>query len=172
MAVLFTVDVDLIEFGFDWVNQEITVEDTASSITADQLKEAIKLAEQSSLGMIYPDIADFGNPVTLIVGDSATALNVVLLEGWTILTLKSSGFFALKGGNTVSQIGGVEVFSDNPNVTAVNNLTQAGVRVISSGGISPTQQQIRDAMELDSTSGNDNIDSKLDKNFAVSAAQL
>ncbi len=172
MAVLFTVGVDLIEFGFDWENQEITVEDTASSITADQLKEAIKKAEESPLGIIYPDIADFGNPVTLIVGDSATALNVVLLEGWTILTLKNSGFFALKGGNTVSQIGGVEVFSDNPNVTAVNNLTQAGVRVITTGGTSPTQQQIRDAMSLDSTSGQKDIDTKLNKNFAVSAAGL
>jgi len=62
------------------------------------------------------------------------------------------------------------ILNPSGNVTVIAQ-NSAGLVVVSSGGVS-TAQDVRDAMELDSTSGQASIDTKLNNNFAVSAAGL
>ena len=61
------------------------------------------------------------------------------------------------------------ILNPSGNVTVIAQ-NSAGLVVIA-GGVSDAQD-VRDAMELDSTSGQASIDTKLNNNFAVSAAGL
>ena len=58
------------------------------------------------------------------------------------------------------------------NTVQVIAQNSAGLIVTSAGGTVPSQQEIRDAMDITSTGGKDAIDDKLDNNFAISAAGL
>ncbi len=76
----------------------------------------------------------------------------------------------------------VRLAGSNNNIFDVENgiLVQNQVQVIAQnsaglvavGGLSPTQQQIRDAMDITTTGGKGSVDDKLDTNFAISAAGI
>lgn len=130
MAVLYTATVGTTDYGFDWEDQEIEVEAGVTSVTATDLKTAIKEAEHSEIGIIFPDIGTFGNPVTLDATDNVeTALNVILLEAWVIQSLSVSGSLTVGGGNVVNQALGGLIFATNNSVQFVNRLSAAATFV-------------------------------------------
>ena len=137
MPVTYTATVGSTVYGFDWVDQEVEVDAGTSTVDATSLKTAIKEAEASEQGIVYPDVATFGNPVLLTTG-LATALNVIMLDPWRLHSLKTSGSFTLQGGNIVSESDGADVIAINTLVDQNNILSQSGVRVDGAEAFDPT----------------------------------
>lgn len=154
MAVTFSTTVGTTIYGFDWTNQQITIDAATVSIVAEDLKTAIHDAQdEGPTGVVFNQIANFGNPV-ILTPSSSTFLNVLLRESWKILSLATSGSFTVGEGNTVSIADGIDIFSINTLVTLVNNTSAAGVLVTSpSAVVTPSQQEIRDAMKLAPSGG-------------------
>jgi len=166
MSVLYTTVVGTTTYGFDWVNQQITVDSATTSISAADLKTAIHDAQDDgATGIAFPIIATFGNPLVL-TPTSSTFLNVVLLDQWRILSLATSGTFTVGEGNVVNTNNGIDIFANNPLVTTNNSTSAAGVLVSSpSSVVTPSQQEIRDAMKLAPSTGtpvSGSIDKQLD----------
>lgn len=128
MAVTHTETVNGTDYGFDFDDQEIEVEAGVASSSAADLKEAIRAAEASVVGIVWPDIVDTANPVVLTASTSTFLVNK-LLDMWKILSLSVSGTFTVEDGNTVSDADGIDIFAPNVNVTLVNNTSAAGVLV-------------------------------------------
>lgn len=129
MAVIYTTTIDGVTLGFDWENQEIQVDDLSSELSAATLKDAIKDAEDDqSSGIVFPDIAEFGNPVTL-TGSVSTAQTVILQDQWRILSLATSGTFTVSGGNVVNTNNGADIFSTSNTIPTNNLLSANGVLV-------------------------------------------
>jgi len=134
MSTFYTATVGTTDYGFDFITQNIEIENLITLVTADDLKVAIREAEASVEGIVFNQIATTGNPVSLDpASGSSTALNVILLENWGILSLSTSGAFTMSGGNVVNVTNGVDIFSSNPLVNTTNNTSQAGTRVTSGG---------------------------------------
>lgn len=128
MAVSFTTTIGTTDYGFDWVSKVIEIEAAVTDVSAADLKLAIHDAQDGTEGMSFDQIANFGNPVVL-TASSSTFLNVILLSTWKILSLSTSGTLTVGDGNVVSLADGIDIFSDNPLVTYVNNTSAAGVLV-------------------------------------------
>jgi hypothetical protein len=125
MAVLHTETVGTTDYGFDWADSEIEVEAGVASSTTADLKTACRRAEASEVGIVFDDIIDTSNPVTL-TATSSTFLVVKLLALWKILTLSVSGSYTVQDGNTVHETDGVDIFAPNGLVSCVNNISAAG----------------------------------------------
>lgn len=128
MSVIYTTTVGSIDFGFDWEDQEIEIDSTTVELSAVDLKTAIKMAEGSEIGIVFPGVADFGNPVTLTAAAS-TFLTVILRDQWRILSMRTSGTFTTGEGNVVNVNNGIDIFAENPQVSGINNISSAGVLV-------------------------------------------
>jgi hypothetical protein len=165
MADMLTVTVGTTDYTFDWVSQEIHIENLVDEVTAPDLKDAIHDAQDAVVGMPFDPIADFFNPVELIPGSTSTFLNVVLRDQWRVDSLSVTGTLTIGGGNVVNVNNGIDIFTPNVLVNMVNNTSQAGVLVQSIAA----SQAIRDAMQLEATDGEASVDTKLNNNFAVSA---
>lgn len=135
MAVFVTINEGGIDYGFDFIDQEIEVQSIADSIPAADLKSAIRRAEWSRDGMVFPDIAETKNPTVLDpVNNVSDAQTVILLDLWRILTLKASGLFIVTEGNTVRFDTGVDIFASNPTVNAANIVSAFATTVATGGG--------------------------------------
>ena len=98
-------------------------------------------------------------------------------------TLEFINGYSVQFEDTGSQYS-VRIIGSNNNIFDVENgiltptslvtvisTNSAGLQTVNTGGtVAPTQQEIRDAMALDSTAGQADIDTKLNNNFAVSTA--
>jgi hypothetical protein len=139
------VTVGTTDYEFDFTNQEIGVEDGVLTSSADDIKEAIRKAESSQNGIVFPSFLNTANPVTLDVAQgSSTFLTCTLLFLWRIVSLSTSGTFTLGGGNIVQVATGVDVLGVNVLVNQINNTSQAGVliTVASGSGLSPAQDDL------------------------------
>ena len=170
MAVEYVSTIGTTDYSFDWITEEITIETGVTIVEATDLKDAIHDAQDEVVGVYRNPIAAFGNPVTL-TGSSSTFLNVILQSGWKINSFAVTGTLTVENGNVVSLADGIDIFGPNVFVNFVNNVSSAGVYVTSAGS-GLTAQETRDAMELTSTSGQPDIDTKLNNNAALSAAGL
>lgn len=132
MADMLTVTVGTTDYTFDWIDQHIHIEALVTSISADDLKTAIHDAQDDEIGVPYPPIADFYNPVQL-TPTSKTFLNVVLREQWRIESFSTSGTLVVGDGNVVNVNNGIDIFVPNALVSMVNNTSQAGVLVTGGG---------------------------------------
>lgn len=141
MAVEYVATVNGTDYGFDWVDQEIEVEAGVANIVADDLKDAIREAEATAVGMSYDDImSGAGDPTILDPAQGiATDRSVILLSGWRVLSLSTTGTFTLGGGNIVNIVTGVDVLGQNTQITSINNVSQAGTRVSIGSGLDTTQ---------------------------------
>ena len=139
MAVIFTTSVAGYTYGFDFEDQRIDVDATLSRMPVGDCWTAIKQAEASIEGMVYDQIA-VAEGLTALSTGITTYLTVALLDNWETNTLLSSGKFEVIGGNLVRQ-DEEDPFRDNPLITYINNLSQAGVvATVSTGsGLSPEQ---------------------------------
>ena len=137
MADMLTVTVGTTDYIFDWIDQHIHVEALVTEVSAGDLKQAIHDAQDDVVGMPFPPIADFYNPVVL-TATSSTFLNVVLRDQWRIESLSVSGTLTVGDGNVVNVNNGIDIFAPNVLVNMVNNTSAAGVLV--TGGSAVTAQ--------------------------------
>jgi len=143
MADMLTVTVGTTDYTFDWIDQHIHIESGVTDVTAADLKTAIHDAQDDAVGMPYPKIATFFNPVTL-TGTTSTFLNVVLEDQWRIESFSPSGTLTVGAGNVVNVNNGIDIFVQNVLVNMVNNTSAAGVLVTSGSGVT---QQDKDDIE-------------------------
>lgn len=131
MAVIYTATIGGNDYGFDFSDQRIDIDSSLDSLDVADLYEAIKEAQASLQGIPYSTIANGEGLATLSVGIQ-TFLTVTLFDSWEINTLKTSGKFEVAGGNLIRDDGN-DPFRDNPLITYLNFLSQAGI-VATSGG--------------------------------------
>jgi hypothetical protein len=132
MAVDYTTTVDGKDYGFDFEDTRIDIDATVASLDVEDLYTAIKDAQASIVGIAYETIANGEGLATLSTGIQ-TFLTVTLLTTWEVNTLKTSGKFEVRGGNLIRQ-DGADPFRDNPLITYIAFLSQAGVLATGSGG--------------------------------------
>ncbi len=143
MADMLTVTVGTTDYTFDWIDQNIHIEAGVVNVTAADLKTAIKDAEDSEVGMPYPPIAIFFNPVTL-TPTTSTFLNVVLQDQWRVESFSGSGTLVVAGGNVVNVNNGIDIFVPNVLVNMINNTSAAGVLVAGDGMSAAQTVQLSD----------------------------
>lgn len=139
MADMLTVTVGTTDYTFDWIDQHIHVEAGVADVSAADLKQAIHDAQDDVVGMPFPPIATFFNPVVL-TPTASTFLNVVLNDQWRIESLSGSGTLTVGDGNVVNINNGIDIFAPNVLVNMVNNTSSAGVLVQGTGsGLNASQ---------------------------------
>lgn len=134
MGVSFTATVDGKTYGFDFEDQRIDIDATVDSMVVGNLWTAIKEAHEDSQGIVWPKIADGGGSDTLGTGIE-TYLTVTLLENWEVNTLKTSGKFEVGGGNLIRE-DQADPFRDDPAITYIAFLSQAGIATTVETGVS------------------------------------
>ena len=144
MAVDYTATVSGKDYGFDFEDTRIDVDATLDTLDVQDLYTAIKDAQASNVGIVYETIANGEGLATLSTGIQ-TFLTVTLFSTWEVNTLKTSGKFEVRGGNLIRQ-DGADPFRDNPLVTYIAFLSQAGVLATSSGGSAPTAGEVAAAV--------------------------
>lgn len=155
MAAQQTVTVGTTDYEFDYTNSLISVENLVAEVTAADLKTATRTAEYTEVGIVFPDIVDTANPVTL-TASASTFLVVILLDLWKIDSLSTSGTFTVGEGNVVHITDGSDIFNVNALVAMINNISAAGVLVetgvsgLTAGEAAQLLDVFRD-MGLDST---------------------
>lgn len=145
MSVALTITIDGYDYGFDFEDKRIDIDATITDLDVSDLWTAIKKAQEHELGIIYPLIAD-AEGLTTLENSIKTYLTVSLRSTWEINTLKTSGKFTVKGGNLV-RADEEDPFRDNPLITYINNLSQAGV-VAETGvsGLTPEESTLLSEM--------------------------
>lgn len=113
------------ELKFYWVDQEIHAESTISTLTAQELLDAIREVEDSQPGVDYTKIANAAGKEAL-GGDVYVGITLTLLENWVIYSEKTSGFFTIKDGNIVRH-DATTPFKANSLITYQQILVQGGV---------------------------------------------
>jgi hypothetical protein len=134
MSVIYTATVGGKDYGFEFDMQIIDVDATIDNMLVTDLWTAIKEAQAASEGMSYDQIATGGGTDVLSTGIE-TFLTVTLLDNWEINTLKSSGKFEVSGGNLIRD-DQADPFLDNPLITYISFLSQAGVATVTETGVS------------------------------------
>jgi hypothetical protein len=114
------------------ITEEIHVADTVDFLTAQDLINACRQAEATTLGMGYPSVAAASGKNVLGVG-VATGLTVELQSSWKIYTQKVSGVFTIGDGNIIKSDGS-SPFVENAAVTYIQSLSAAATVVTSGGG--------------------------------------
>ena len=109
----------------------------------------------------------FTHNTEVIVAGTPFARTIEIINGYSIEFENLSYSVRLAGSNNN--------FFDVENGILVQNLVQV-IAQNSAGLVAPktlpTQQEIRDAMDLTTTGGKNSVDDKLDTNFAIGAAGL
>lgn len=139
MAVTVTITVDGNDYGFDFSDSRIDIDAAVQNLDVSDLWTAIKQAQADQDGIIYDQVAVAEGLTELSTGIS-TFITVNLLDVWEINTLRSSGKFQVQGGNLVRN-DGEDPFRDNPLITYINNLSQAGVVTTVSTGSGLSSEQ-------------------------------
>lgn len=134
MTVIATCTVAGKAYGFDFFDQRIDVDSTIDTMNVANLWSAIKECSASSVGISYPPIARGEGLATLGAGVQ-TFLTVTLLDNWEVNTLKTSGKFEVQGGNLI-RADGADPFRDNPLITYIAFLSQAGIATSIETGVS------------------------------------
>jgi hypothetical protein len=134
MAVIYTATIGGYTYGFDFADKRIDIDASLTVVIVGNLWDAIQEAQASVAGMAYDQAATAEGLTTLSAGVT-TFLTVSFLSTWEINTLLSSGKFEVQGGNLVRDDGS-DPFRDNPLITYINNLSQAGVVATAETGVS------------------------------------
>jgi hypothetical protein len=138
MAVAYTTTVGGFEYGFDFEDRRIDIDERINRLGVGNLYTAIKEAQASPVGIVYPGIAEASGLDQLSEGIS-TFITVKLID-WEINTLKVTGKFEVAEGNLIRS-DGQDPFRDNPLITYINFISQAGVRATFSTGSGLSAEQ-------------------------------
>lgn len=159
--------------AIDWGLKLITVPQADLTFIGGTLYELdlnwfrlqLKNLEDDAAGMPYPRTHRHNTEVT--ISGVTYARTVEIINGYTV-TFEDVG-----PHYTVSCQGANHNIVDVLNFNSVNLLINNSAGLINAGsGGGLTQQQVRDAMTLTSTTGKPSVDDKLDKNYQVGAAAL
>jgi hypothetical protein len=128
MAVIINIDVPgkgVLEF--DFTNSLITASNTIDSLTAQELANAIRDAEDElrEVAIAFDGIAIMSGKAD--IGDVYTAIVIELLNDWQIVSGKSSGSFIVQDGTVIRTATAGQIFAINNNVSQINLMAQAGV---------------------------------------------
>jgi hypothetical protein len=138
---------------------------TLYELDTNQFKKDLAALQDDEAGMPFPDMFQHNTEVT--VAGTTFARTIEIINGYSIEFEDGQYSVRLAGSNNnIFDVASGILVQNQVQIIATNS---AGLVV---SGTAPSQQQIRDAMELDTTSGKDSVDSKLDNNFAISAAGL
>jgi hypothetical protein len=134
MAVGYSTAVGGYSYGFDFEAFLINTDATLDNMSVEDLYTAIKRAQSSEAGM-PEDVIAFAEGLSTLGSGVQTFITVKLQGDWEVNTLKTSGKFQVQGGNLI-KANGLDPFLDNPLITYINFLSQAGVKTTVETGIS------------------------------------
>lgn len=134
MPVIYTATVATKSYGFDFADQRIDIDATIDNMLVENLWTAIKEAQAETEGISYDQIAT-GSGLNELGTGVNTFLTVTLLSNWEVNTLKTSGKFEVSGGNLIRD-DGADPFRDNPSITYIAFLSQAGIATQIETGVS------------------------------------
>ena len=134
MSIDFSIVVNTKTYGFDFEDQRIDVDATVDTLILGDLWIAIQAAHSDKCGIAFTEIATGEGLATLGVGVQ-TFLTVKLLGSWEVNSLKASGKFQAGGGNLIRE-DGADPFRDNPLITYIAFLSQAGIATLIETGTS------------------------------------
>jgi len=149
MAVAYTATISGYDYGFDFEDQRIDIDDEIAKESVERLWRAIQEAQASSVGIVFPEIAT-GSGLDTLSDGITTYLTVKLLDEWEINTLRVTGKFEVAGGNLI-RADGEDPFRDNPLITYINFISQAGIRTTYSTGSGLSTEEHDKLMALKST---------------------
>ena len=160
----------------DYSTKVITIPQSYRTLVSGTLYELdtdafrLDLADiQDSEEGIWADTMFVHNTEVTVAG-TTFARTIEIINGYSIEFEDGSYSVRLAGSNNnIFDVENGILVQNSVQVIAQNS---GGLIVTSSASLSPTQQQIRDAMELASSSGESDIDTKLNNNFSISAAGL
>lgn len=157
--------------GFDHYNKYILHDETDTTITVQEVYD------KSQDEMDFPHIAMTTDVITTATGKDDlgggefTGITLVLRNGWTFkcrTSPVSPVTIKVSGGNTIAESG-------NPRFTAMTNVhyefgQSTAPAAITTGGLTPTQQEVRDSMALTTVQSiaANSIDDKLNRSLALS----
>lgn len=132
--------------------------------------EAFRLALhniQDSEAGIFADTM-FTHNTEVTVAGTTFARTIEIINGYSVEF--EAGTYSVRLINSNNNIFDVEngILVQN----TVQVIAQNSAGLVAVGGTSPTQQEIRDAMDIATTGGKPAVDDKLDTNFAIGAAGL
>lgn len=130
----YTATIEGVDYVFHFDDQRIDVPASLDTLEVTKLWEAVKKCHASEPGITYGIIADASGLDELDPGVS-TFLTMTLQELWEVNSLKASGKFTTKGGN-LRRADGEDPFRDNPLVTYIAFLSQAGTAALIESGVS------------------------------------
>lgn len=134
MPIEYTATVDGKSYGFDYDGQIIYVDATVDNMLVTNLYTAIKEAQAVEEGM-WAEIIATGGGTDVLGSGIATFLTVTLQDNWEVATQKTSGKFEVSGGNLI-RADQADPFLDNPNITYIAFLSQAGIATQIETGVS------------------------------------
>lgn len=142
MGIEYTAVVLGKSYQFDLEGQVIYVDATIDKMEVPNLWTAIKEAQASLPGIAYNQIAKGGGTDVLGTGVE-TYLTVTLLDNWEVSTLKTSGKFEVLGGNLI-RADQADPFLDNPAITYIAFLSQAGIATMVETGSAVLPSDVAD----------------------------
>ena len=142
-------------FTFDFDANLIDVDSGVVSLDCDQLYRAIKLAQASEAGVVYPRIAA-GAGLNMLGPGVRTALTLELIAPWRLRFPPGAYSVTISGGNLIGGPNG-DPLADCPGVTIIL-IQSAAATIISSGSSAPVAEEIAEAIwraTLDTQTGDD-----------------
>ena len=146
MAIAYTATILGYDYGFDFEDQRIDIDVDIERLNVESLYRAIQEAQASEVGIAFREIATASGLDELAEGIT-TFITVKLLENWEINTLRVTGKFEVAGGNLIRD-DGEDPFRDNPLITYINYISQAGVRATFSTGTGLSEDEHNKLMGL------------------------
>ena len=142
---------------FNWDAQTISIPAVINQVDSLFLISNCRWVEENLAGIARPQIVDGGGKTRIGTDiDTNAAIETppvaILRDEWKIVTLKTSGSFVVK--DIYPAIGSTSpVPYENVTGVFIQYLTSVtgAVAFLTTGGVSPTQQQIRDALTLSAT---------------------
>ena len=144
------------------------VSGTLYELDTEAFRQALMDIQDSEEGM-WADTMFVHNTEVTVAG-TTFARTIEIINGYSVVF--EAGVYSVRLAGSNNNIFDVESGILVQNTVQVIDQNSAGLIVTSAGGTVPSQQEIRDAMDITSTGGKDAIDDKLDNNFAISAAGL
>lgn len=120
---------------FDFTNSLITAEDTINVLTAQELANAARNAEDELMALNYPQIVSMAGKTEINPAGLFTGIVIELL-GWFIVSDKTSGSFTVQDGTVIKTGAAGNIFAANNLVTQQNILEVGGtITVVEVSGI-------------------------------------
>lgn len=164
-------------YVYDYATLTITVPQSDLTLVSGTLydldtkvfKETVADEQDSDRGIPFVNAISHNTEVT--VAGTTFARTIELINGWS-LTFEDLPNYTVRLVGSNNNLFDVANGILNQNQVQVISTNSAGLITVDTGGTALTAQQTRDAMLLETTGGDASVDTKLNNNFAISAAGL